>query len=252
MKTLHFHDAANIFPMDDENLDTLAADIKENGQQVPIELIDGKIVDGRRRYMACRIAEVEPATKTVNPDDPVAYVLSLNLHRRHLTTSQKAMVAAKARGVYDKAAKERQVRKPVDSVVANFPPQKARDAAGAAMGISGRSVDKASKVLREGSPELVTAVETNTVSVNAAEKIASLPKEDQPAAIESSGSTGGLSTTRATEKPQPPKELPEGVSRGVGIQWGNAAIDALKRIPKNDGLRERGFQIVSDWIKSNK
>ena len=60
---------------------------------------------------------------------------------------------ARARGMYDEAAKERQKRKPADSVVENLPPQKARDAAGKALGVSGKSVDFASRVLKQGTPE---------------------------------------------------------------------------------------------------
>ena len=47
---------------------------------------------------------------------------------------------------------------------------------------------------------------------------------------------------------EPEPELPEGVSRGVGVDRANEAINCLKRIPKNDRLRKRGFQIVTDWI----
>ena len=79
---MEFHEAANIFPLDDEHIDELAKDIREQKQQVPIEIFDGKIIDGRRRYMACKIAGVEPSTRRVSPTDPIAYVLSLNLHRR--------------------------------------------------------------------------------------------------------------------------------------------------------------------------
>lgn len=39
---------------------------------------------------------------------------------------------------------------------------------------------------------------------------------------------------------------------GQGVDRGNEAIDVLKRIPKKDALRKRGFQIVADWIKHNK
>ena len=50
--SFEFHEAANIFPIDQENIQSLAEDIKKNGQQIPIELLDGKILDGRRRSMA--------------------------------------------------------------------------------------------------------------------------------------------------------------------------------------------------------
>ena len=38
---------------------------------------------------------------------------------------------------------------------------------------------------------------------------------------------------------------------GTGVFRGNEAIDCLKRIPKGDALRERAYEIVSDWIKAN-
>jgi hypothetical protein len=94
-----YHPAANLFPMmSEEELDTLAKDIKAHGQHHPILLYDGQILDGRNRYEACAIAGVEP--KTVQWDgkggSPTEFVLSLNLTRRHLDQSQKAMVAADA------------------------------------------------------------------------------------------------------------------------------------------------------------
>ena len=105
-----FHEAANIFPLDEEHLDELAADIKAHGLQVPIELLDGLIIDGRRRYLACGRVKVEPEFRNVKTDDPVSYVLSLNLQRRHLTTSQAARCAMRAEDIRKRlgaAAKQR-------------------------------------------------------------------------------------------------------------------------------------------------
>ena len=50
-----------------------------------------------------------------------------------------------------------------------------------------------------------------------------------------------------------PKATPQpGKLRGAGVFRGNEAIDALKRIPKDDPERQRAWQIVLDWIKANK
>jgi ParB-like chromosome segregation protein Spo0J len=88
---------AGIFPLlPPEDLATLAANIREHGLQSPIILHDGQILDGRNRYRACRLADVEPRIEELPTDrDPLAFVLSANLHRRHLTTSQRALIAAK-------------------------------------------------------------------------------------------------------------------------------------------------------------
>ena len=51
---LKFHPAAELFPlMTEEELIELANDIRENGLQEPIVLLDGLIIDGRNRWLAC-------------------------------------------------------------------------------------------------------------------------------------------------------------------------------------------------------
>jgi len=56
---------------------------------------------------------------------------------------------------------------------------------------------------------------------------------------------------KALIEPEPEPELEEGVDNGVGVSRAHEAINCLKRIPKNDRLRKRGFQIVTDWIRDN-
>ncbi len=76
--------------------DALVRDIVANGLLEPITLhTDGSILDGRNRYRACIEARVEPAFVTWDgPPNPVAFVISKNLARRHLTTKQRAALAA--------------------------------------------------------------------------------------------------------------------------------------------------------------
>jgi ParB-like chromosome segregation protein Spo0J len=91
-----FHPLANIFPMiTGKAFAELVEDIRANGLREKIVLFDGKIGDGRNRYKACLKAGVEPVFETYEGDDPLAYVLSANLHRRHLDDGQRSMVAAK-------------------------------------------------------------------------------------------------------------------------------------------------------------
>jgi ParB-like chromosome segregation protein Spo0J len=181
---MKYHEAANIFPlMDEAEIKALAEDIGLRGQLVPIELCDGMIIDGRNRWAACQFADIEPLTVEVNPKDPVAYVLSLNLHRRHLDETQRAMVGGRAKGVYEKQAKERQKLSEGQGKkgAVNCPDLKgdSRDKAGEAAGVSGKSVDRAAKVLASGSKELIAACDSGEVAVSAAAKIAELPKARQ-------------------------------------------------------------------------
>jgi ParB-like nuclease domain len=94
--------AADVFPMmADDELQELADDIKANGLNQPIVTaeVDGKrvLVDGRNRRAACKLAGVEPQIRHLNGEDPKAYVLSADVHRRNLTPGQRAMAVAMIR-----------------------------------------------------------------------------------------------------------------------------------------------------------
>jgi hypothetical protein len=115
---LKFHPLADIFPlMEGAEFDALVADIKANGLREKIDLYEGKIVDGQNRYLALQRLEIDPsadpskyfrkalyahttggeiAPHEQNNDDRVrAYVISKNIHRRHLTPEQKRDLIAK-------------------------------------------------------------------------------------------------------------------------------------------------------------
>ena len=90
------HKLSNIFPMMDEtDFENLKRDIKENGfdKTRPIILFEDKILDGRNRFKACKEVDTEPNFITYEGKSPLGYVISNNLDRRHLTPSQRAVVA---------------------------------------------------------------------------------------------------------------------------------------------------------------
>jgi ribosome modulation factor len=96
-KAVPFHPVADLFPlMDCSDLAALAEDIKVNGQRQGIWVWEGQIIDGRNRYEACKLAGAAPRFREWDgKGDVVRFVLSLNLHRRHLSESQRAAIAAK-------------------------------------------------------------------------------------------------------------------------------------------------------------
>jgi ParB-like chromosome segregation protein Spo0J len=198
------HPAANLFPeMTHNEYQSLKEDIRKNGLRSPIVFWRGQLIDGRHRIKACEELGIDwnfYAEETGADKDPVTEALSLNLHRRHLSPSQLAMVADKVRGIYDaegKAAKsaaggDKKSPKAKDrSVVVNLSqpieamPQygiesrKSRDKAAAAVGVSGSLADAAKKVRTQGTSELQKAVESGEVAVTAAALVADLPQEKQ-------------------------------------------------------------------------
>lgn len=99
MTDLEFHPVADIFPMmSDLEFAGLVGDIREHGLREPVWLhSDGRIIDGRNRYRACRSLDRDPQFRTYDgtEDNLVPFVISLNLHRRHLDSDQRSMVAAR-------------------------------------------------------------------------------------------------------------------------------------------------------------
>jgi uncharacterized ParB-like nuclease family protein len=88
------HPAAALFPaMDEAAFAALVADIAAHGQREPILILDGQVIDGRHRLRACEQLGLEPLVREISAadGDPFCLVVSLNLHRRHLSESQRAM-----------------------------------------------------------------------------------------------------------------------------------------------------------------
>ena len=182
------HPVASLFPMiDDESLNALAEDIKKNGQREPIviafidddQMDEPVVIDGRNRFRACEIAGVEPKfqnDRILMPADIGPWIISHNLHRRHLTTSQKAAVAVAYEEELAKLAKVRQLaaqnNNAAKAVAVNLPQQtlgRARDEAGDLFQVSGKSVSDA-KYVSQHDPEAFQRVRDGKQAVSAAAK----------------------------------------------------------------------------------
>jgi ElaB/YqjD/DUF883 family membrane-anchored ribosome-binding protein len=91
------HPLCTLFPrITGAEFDALVADIKVNGLREPIIIHDDMILDGGNRYRACIEAGVDPVFKEFAGGNIVSYVLSANLHRRHLSALQSAAIVASA------------------------------------------------------------------------------------------------------------------------------------------------------------
>ena len=106
---MRFHPICLLFPrMTDEELQELADDIRQNGLQNAIVLHEGKILDGRNRYLACPMAGIKPRFVQWDGDgSPLQWVVCENMVRRHLTSSQRAVIALELLPMLEKEAHER-------------------------------------------------------------------------------------------------------------------------------------------------
>src|SRR6516162_2438219 len=156
-RTYEFHHYADLFPMLDKDsvgFKALIEDIKAHRQHEPVWLLDGKILDGRNRYNACQHLGRDVVTRDYIGTDPIGFVLSINLHRRHLNTSQRAMVAAKLANL---TAGDNQHSEGTSIEVASK-----------LLNVGRASIERARQVLKKGDPSLIEEVETGQTSVTAA------------------------------------------------------------------------------------
>jgi hypothetical protein len=200
------HPGAAIFPMlPNAELSDLANSIETlKFLREPIVLRRGasgaqEIVDGRNRRAALRLlqergtlqsehlrfAELDPSL------DPFDYIVAANLQKRHLSESQRAMLAAKL-------ATMRQGARTDLSPNGETSQAQAADL----LHVSKRSVERAAKVQDVGASEVIAAVEQGEIAVSAAVPLLELPKERQKEvlsqAIQEAG--GGKLTAAKIEK----------------------------------------------------
>jgi N6-adenosine-specific RNA methylase IME4 len=190
MPNLHraAHPYADLFPLlEGEALSALAADIAAHGQREPITLLGDAILDGRNRYRACEISGVEPRFRDFPGGDPLAFVLSANLTRRHLNESQRAMIAARLETVKRGAPRKD----------ANL--HLSRQKAAELLHVAPRTVAHAAVVRDQAAPEIRRAVDDGRLAVSAAAQAAKLPLGQQRQ-IAAQASEGNGNAARAIAK----------------------------------------------------
>lgn len=181
---MKIHPDAAIFPdMKDDEFSRLADDIAAHGLQDPITLLDGKILDGRHRQRACEERQVEPKYVDWDPAcgiTPLEWVISKNLHRRQLSVSQRAVLAAELQDRLAEAARTRQLAglrrgkdAPVrpNSATRKKTEQESAFIAGQQFGIGKTSVKQAAAI-KKADPELLEEVRQGKRSLHdASQKI---------------------------------------------------------------------------------
>lgn len=158
MTTYEAHELALVFPpMSEPEFAAFKTDIREQGQQESIILYEGKILDGLHRYRACRELGREPRVIRFegNPRAAAQLVLGRNFHRRHLTTSQRALIAAEMCKLRPRGN-------------TGTSPYLTAAQASTLMGVGQDLVKDAKHLLRSGDRELLRSVRDGVQSVSAA------------------------------------------------------------------------------------
>ena len=200
INNLRPHPSAEIFPlMATAEFDALVADIKQNGQLEPIVTYNNMILDGRHRYKACLLIGRKPnTTEWSGIGSPEAFVISMNMRRRHLTASQRAIIAAKL-PTFGHGG-NRSLKQ-----AANLPLAISQKKAAEMVNVSERSVRLAVTVVAKCVPELVQAVERGDIAMSKAATFTELPKERQ-AEIATAGRRQANKTARRIKQNKAAKQ----------------------------------------------
>lgn len=192
---MQYHEVADLFPMmNDDEYAALVADIHQHGQREPIWLLDNQIIDGRNRYAACTDLGIAPITRAyTGPTDMatlIGFVVSLNLKRRHLSSTQLGFVALSIEKTLARDAKERQRLGGAEKVPQTFgEPQieskhanEAAEQAAAIVGSNRQYVSDAKKIAATA-PDIAAHARAGKISMGEAKKLSSLSEDDRTAVL---------------------------------------------------------------------
>lgn len=167
LKPYPHHPYADLFPMmEPAEFKEHADDVEANGLYDDIWLLDGKVLDGRNRQKACFERGAEPRYKEYKGRDPLGFVISKNLRRRHLNESQRALVAARMADAKKGGQAAGEAATSTKSAAKKLK-------------VSPSLVKTAKTVLKKGAAELVAAVDKGELTASAAAEAAKLPKAEQ-------------------------------------------------------------------------
>ena len=181
-----FHPACLLFPpLGKDELQSLADDIRERGLLNPIITHEGMVLDGRNRLLACELAGVKPEFKKWDGrGSPLAWAISANLIRRHLTASQRAAVALDLLPMLEEEAKQRQRlsagrgKKGANKSATFSETGKASQIAATITRTNSSYVEKM-KSINRAAPEVIAEVRSGVMTVNDAARLAKLSQSQR-------------------------------------------------------------------------
>ena len=210
------------------------------------EIYEFRNADARGDLGASKIRKKgnRPASEGGNEPDLTTYVASQSLHRRHLSTSQRAMIAEKIARNASEAARVRELAKYGKAERSkDRGGRMSRGEAAALLNVGMAILGRARQVRRDGIPELAEKVERGEMTVAEASRIAKAPKTQQREAMQTQATVRTGMTRRhpldrvgrAIDSIENMTEIITGVAGHLGgdprqIEWASRLRAARTRI----------------------
>jgi polyhydroxyalkanoate synthesis regulator phasin len=208
---------AYIDPLTPDEPEALERSLLAEGCRDALVLWGEVLVDGHNRHGICSKHGIPfntvQNTQFKSIDDVHLWMIDQHLGRRSLSDFQRGVLALRKKDILAASP----LATPAEpSATAPIKPEApiTREAIAKAARISSNTISQIEKIQKTAAPELVAAIKSGTISINAAATVASLPVEAQVAAVaggkkELQQAARQVRETRAVARTEP--ESPEGV-----------------------------------------
>jgi hypothetical protein len=191
---------AYIDPLTPEEHAALERSLRTEGCRDALVLWGDVLVDGHNRYGICQKHGIAfntvQNTQFKSLDDVHLWMIDQHLGRRSVSDFQRGVLALRKKDILNaRAPAPVAPHAPVDSATPAATPDAdtapvtpaaeapvSREALAKAARISSNTISQIEKIQKSAAPELVAAVKSGTISINAAATVATLPVEEQVAA----------------------------------------------------------------------
>ncbi|MDM0074239.1 plasmid replication/partition related protein [Variovorax sp. J2P1-59] len=216
---------AYIDPLTAEEDEALERSILAEGCRDALVLWGDVLVDGHNRYRICQKHGL-PFQTVQNPrfrsmEDVHLWMIDQHLGRRSISDFQRGVLALRKREIVAER-RTRAATAPDAAMVADAPadatpvqtvgdlptdaPLNSREAIAKAARLSSSQVVMIEKIQKQAAPELVAAVKSGTISLNAAAAVATLPAEEQIAAANAGKDELKQAAKRVRESKRKPRD----------------------------------------------
>jgi transcriptional regulator with XRE-family HTH domain len=174
------------------------------------------LIDGHNRYRICKQHGIEfhtvQNTKFNSIDDVMLWVIDNHLARRSVSDFQRGVLALRKKDIVSARMAQKAAEATSEAEETNAPaspPWNTREDVAKAARVSSNTISQIERIQKAATPQLVEAVRSGTISINAAANVASLPESVQIAAVAGGRKELQQAARQVREQKQssrPPKE----------------------------------------------
>jgi len=177
-----------IDPLADIEYAALERSLRLEGCRDALVLWNDILIDGHNRYAICRKLNIPfktvQNTSFSSIEDVQLWVIENNLARRSVSDYQRGVLALRKKDIVAARSAQRAGEPDqADDAPEEGPPWSTREDVAKAARVSSNTISQIERIQRAATPQLVEAVRAGTISINAAANVASLPDEQQRAAV---------------------------------------------------------------------